>query len=93
MKILILGGYGVLGGRLAELLSDLAEVELLVAGRNLARATAFCKSCNGKAKVRPMQLDRRDIAEPLSNENPIWSSTHRVRFRNMPQQTVMMAIM
>ena len=30
MKVLILGGYGVFGGRLAELLSDIAEIELVI---------------------------------------------------------------
>jgi nucleoside-diphosphate-sugar epimerase len=37
MKILILGGYGVFGGRLAELLSDIPGLELLICGRNLAQ--------------------------------------------------------
>jgi hypothetical protein len=31
MKILILGGYGVFGGRLAELISDVVGLELIIA--------------------------------------------------------------
>lgn len=70
MKILILGGYGVFGGRLAELLSDIAEIELLICGRNLSRAQAFCATYKGKARVRPLALDRADIAEALDIEAP-----------------------
>ncbi len=70
MKILILGGYGVFGGRLAELLSDLARVELLICGRTLARAEAFCARYSGVASVRPLQLDRRDIAAGLDAQRP-----------------------
>jgi hypothetical protein len=70
MRILILGGYGVFGGRLAELLSDLANVELLIAGRDLSRAEAFCAKYVGQARVIPFRLDRRDIAESLRTERP-----------------------
>ncbi|MEE9389544.1 MAG: saccharopine dehydrogenase NADP-binding domain-containing protein [Paracoccaceae bacterium] len=70
MKILILGGYGVFGGRLAELLSDISTIELLICGRNLARAEAFSATLAGQATLRPMCLDRKDIAQALHAENP-----------------------
>lgn len=70
MKVLILGGYGVFGGRLAELLSDIASVELIVCGRNLDRATAFCAAFHGLASVRPVQLDRSNIRAALGDERP-----------------------
>lgn len=70
MKILILGGYGVFGGRLAELLSDLGELELLICGRSLSRATDFCATYTGKARVRPLALDRLYIADGLKHEMP-----------------------
>lgn len=70
MKILILGGYGVFGGRLAGLLSDVARIEMIISGRNLARATAFCASYQGRARVRPLRLDRLDIADALATERP-----------------------
>jgi hypothetical protein len=35
MQILIVGGYGVFGGRIVELLEDEAQLELIVAGRSL----------------------------------------------------------
>ena len=70
MKILILGGYGVFGGRLAELLSDLPAVELLICGRNLANAQKFCAHYRGRARVRPIQLDRREIEDGLRSLMP-----------------------
>lgn len=70
MKILLLGGYGVFGGRLAELLSDLSGIELLIAGRSRARAEAFCARFTGAAHVHPLQLDRRDIMEGLAVYRP-----------------------
>lgn len=62
MKILILGGYGVFGGRLAELLSDVQGLEMLLAGRNLARAEAFCEGLTGAAMATPLLLDRAALS-------------------------------
>jgi hypothetical protein len=74
MKVLILGGYGVFGGRLVRLLQDLTDLELVVGGRSLARAQAFCQGfCaeyRGAARVVPLGLDRADIAEALRDERP-----------------------
>lgn len=70
MKILILGGYGVFGGRLAVLLAGIAELELLICGRDAARATAFCAAYRGLARVRPVVLDRRDIVAGLRQHTP-----------------------
>lgn len=70
MKVLLLGGYGVFGGRLAELLSDLTDLEIVICGRNLDRATAFCDTFQGQARVRPLALDRKDIVQGLKAERP-----------------------
>ncbi len=70
MKILILGGYGVFGGRLARLLSDLHGLELLICGRNLPAAQAFCDSYSGAPTVRPLRLDRAEVAAALKAEQP-----------------------
>ena len=42
IRILILGGYGNFGGRLARLLADDARLTLLIAGRSYKRAKRFC---------------------------------------------------
>ena len=59
MRILIVGGYGIFGSRLVELLEDDSRLTLLVAGRSLALAR---KHCAGRpaaaAKLIPTLFDR-----------------------------------
>jgi len=70
VKILILGGYGVFGGRLAELLSDLSQVQLVIAGRSLTKAEAFCSGYQGEAGVEPLGLDRAELVQRLCQIAP-----------------------
>lgn len=70
MKILILGGYGVFGGRLAGLLADVPGIELLICGRRLDAASAFCAGYVGKPAVRALQVDRDRIEPVLAAERP-----------------------
>ncbi len=58
MKILILGGYGTFGGRLARLLADEPALELLIAGRSLRQAQTFCAGLSGRAVKRALVFDR-----------------------------------
>ena len=67
MKVLILGGYGTFGGRLVQLLADLDGVELIVAGRSLAKAQAFCAAFQGAATVTPLALDRAAVPDVLAD--------------------------
>ena len=57
MKILIVGGYGTFGSRLVELLCGEPGLTLLVAGRSLVRAEAFCRR-ESKANLIPSYFDR-----------------------------------
>jgi hypothetical protein len=43
LRILIVGGYGIFGGRLVELLEIDTRLTLLIAGRSLASARKFCE--------------------------------------------------
>ncbi|HEX8444198.1 MAG TPA: DUF4166 domain-containing protein [Allosphingosinicella sp.] len=70
MKILVLGGYGVFGSRLATLLADWTEIHLVICGRDLKRAEAFCAGWSGQARVHPLALDRADILAGLRTERP-----------------------
>jgi hypothetical protein len=56
MKVLILGGYGVFGGRLAQLLIP-AGHDTIIAGRTLSKAEAFCAEHGGT----PLALERDDL--------------------------------
>ncbi|MCY1128549.1 DUF4166 domain-containing protein [Frigidibacter sp. RF13] len=53
-RVLVLGGYGVFGGLLCRALARVAGLDLIVAGRSLERARAFCATHGG----RPAALDR-----------------------------------
>lgn len=70
MKILVLGGYGVFGGRLAQLLKDDPGLTLLIAGRDGQKAHAFCETLGGAAQALPLALDRSDIAAALAQQRP-----------------------
>lgn len=70
MKILVLGGYGVFGGRLAQLLKDDPGQTLILAGRDGQKARAFAETLGGVAKVLPLALDRRDIVAALAQHRP-----------------------
>ena len=66
IKILIVGGYGAFGGNLARLLQDQKGLHLLVAGRSLDKAIAFCHSLQGRAQSEPIYFDRNQPALELS---------------------------
>jgi hypothetical protein len=62
-RILIVGGYGIFGGRLVELLEDDARLTLLVAGRSLAAAQAYCTGrAQARARLAPAVFDRATAA-------------------------------
>lgn len=56
--LLIIGGYGTFGGLLAQLLADDARLTIVVAGRSLPKAAAFCTALPARAKLVPMRFDR-----------------------------------
>jgi Domain of unknown function (DUF4166)/Saccharopine dehydrogenase NADP binding domain len=61
LKVLILGGYGTFGGRLAQLLADVSLVDpsrlaLVIGGRSQAKAQAFCATLAISAE--PAAFDR-----------------------------------
>jgi hypothetical protein len=71
LTILILGGYGTFGGRIAQLLADEPQLDLLIAGRSLAKAERFCAELGGQARARPVLADRDgDLAAQLREAAP-----------------------
>jgi hypothetical protein len=56
-SVLIIGGYGTFGGRLVDLLADEPRLRLIVGGRSLERASAFCRRPS-QARLEPVAFDR-----------------------------------
>jgi hypothetical protein len=71
LRVLILGGYGVFGARLARLLADEPNLTLIIAGRSAAAAEAFCATLQGRAVCEPAAVDREgDLAGALERLAP-----------------------
>jgi hypothetical protein len=66
--VLIIGGYGVFGGKLADVLAADPAFDVIATGRNLSSAQRFC---DGKA-CRPLALDTAapDFAEQIAEARP-----------------------
>jgi hypothetical protein len=59
LRILIVGGYGTFGGRLVELLENEPGLSLIISGRSLEKAHAYCASrTRAAAKLIPASFDR-----------------------------------
>src|SRR5258705_6589410 len=64
--ILILGGYGTFGRRLAQLLAGDSQLTLVIAGRSLTKAQRLCAELRSLGTVVPAELDRaRDLESQL----------------------------
>ncbi|UVK39593.1 DUF4166 domain-containing protein [Mesorhizobium sp. AR10] len=72
MKVLVVGGYGIFGGRIIELLEGEPRLTLIVAGRSLAKADAHCKSrSRAVAQLVPALFDRNgDLVAQLASLRP-----------------------
>jgi Domain of unknown function (DUF4166)/Saccharopine dehydrogenase NADP binding domain len=93
MKLLIIGGYGTFGGRLAELLADEARLTIYIAGRNAQAAEKFCAELKSKAKARllPLVVDRitcRTILEELRPDLVVDASGPFQVYRDDPYRLV-----
>lgn len=65
MRTLVLGGYGNFGARICRALAADAGIELLVAGRDARRATAFAESLGGGARGIRIDVQAPDLADTL----------------------------
>src|SRR5688572_607180 len=63
LRVLVLGGYGNFGGYVCRALADDARLQLIVAGRNRARAEAFAAALGA---ANPAEAATVDIAEPAA---------------------------
>lgn len=72
LKVVVVGGYGVFGGRLVDLLRDDDRLTLFVAGRSLRKGEAFCSiRRDSRARLLPTHFDRNgDLAAQLATIAP-----------------------
>ena len=83
IKVLVIGGYGVFGGRLIQLLEDEPRLNLLVAGRSAGHASAFVRSRGNTAAELTMALCphseflRKRRKRPIQFPRPDQSSADR----------------
>lgn len=69
MRILVLGGYGLFGGRISQRLASDGDFEVIVAGRTIGKARAFIANTPSlAARMQPLALDTcaTDFAERLA---------------------------
>jgi NAD(P)-dependent dehydrogenase (short-subunit alcohol dehydrogenase family) len=72
-RVLIVGGYGTFGRRIAKALSKDARFELLIGGRSLEKAQVLCNALDDAALSRPLRVDvgnAQAFAALLAAENP-----------------------
>ncbi len=70
MKLLVIGGYGTFGGRLAELLADESRLTIYIAGRNARAAEKFCANLKAEARLVPVVVDRLNCRATLEELRP-----------------------
>jgi hypothetical protein len=72
MRLLVVGGYGIFGGRIGQLLENEPRLTLIIAGRSVAKAEAWYKTRTGAAaQLVPAAFDRDgDLAAQLSTLKP-----------------------
>jgi len=70
-KVLIIGGYGTFGSRIARLLAGDPRLALLIAGRTLHKAESFIARHSNRAEMVPVAFDRdADVGQQISGLAP-----------------------
>lgn len=67
-KVFIIGGYGNFGSYIAKALNDDKNIELVISGRSVNKATQFCQNLK---RAEPYQLDyKQNLNEALGDIRP-----------------------
>jgi saccharopine dehydrogenase-like NADP-dependent oxidoreductase len=69
MKVMVLGGYGNFGARICRALAGDGRIQLLVGGRDGARAAAFAATLGGGAQCLSVDMRGVGFVQSLQNHN------------------------
>lgn len=83
--VLIIGGYGVFGGRLAKALSKDGRFRVIVAGRNKDKAQHFCKGTLCEAAY--LNRTSSDLAQSVRDLSPFMVIDAAGPFQNYGEQS------
>ncbi|ASP38662.1 saccharopine dehydrogenase [Bacterioplanes sanyensis] len=67
-RVVILGGYGNFGKRIAETLADVGGITIIIAGRSLNKANTACQQLSGIGSQAELQAARLDIQSSDFND-------------------------
>lgn len=71
LRVLVIGGYGIFGGRIVALLENEPRLTLIVAGRSRRRAEEFVRARSPQARLEPTVFDRDgDLSDQLAALGP-----------------------
>ncbi|NNC73476.1 MAG: SDR family NAD(P)-dependent oxidoreductase [Sphingomonadaceae bacterium] len=70
-RVLVIGGYGGFGAKIVRLAAR-EGFHVIVAGRNLAKAAAFCADAD-KSRFEPLALDRETLTAADIAETGAWA--------------------
>ncbi len=70
MRVLLLGGYGQFGARVAGELAGDQDIELWIAGRDAARAAVFAAGLRGRARAAGLDATAADLPAQVSELAP-----------------------
>jgi hypothetical protein len=70
LRVLVLGGYGNFGGYVCRALAGDARIQLIVAGRDLAKAAAFAAGLGAANPAEAAVVDIVDPAAPMAACRP-----------------------
>jgi len=70
LRVLVLGGYGNFGGYVCRALAADSRIQLVVAGRNLAKARAFAEALGARNPAEAAVVDVTDPAAAIADCRP-----------------------
>ena len=89
LTILLIGGYGTFGQRIVTRLASEADLHIIIAGRNIAKANTLCETFNSEnITLSPLAFDRENPISPQVKQQPDIIIDASGPFQNYTNETV-----